>query len=503
MTTITRPIVLLAGALNTLSMAPFKHWPLGLLSAALFYWALKRAKTARNTLLAGLLYGLGYFASSISWTFVSVYEFGNTPLWFAALTTIALIGLLSCYFVGMAWCLFKSPLPSPHGSVCQFANFLILTEWLRSTLFTGFPWALLGQGQVNGPLMGLLPWIGLGGVSYCTAWIGAALAEKKWFMGSLLLGLGLLLSHSTWNWPEKTSLGFSASLVQGNVKPSVKFDPNFSPEQIYESMSQNLPSDLVIWPEAALTTLHPSDYSRAFLNHLDQAYKQRHATLILGLPVLENNRYYNTLLQLGISSGAYQKINLVPFGDFVPFEHFFRGLFGAFDLPLSSFSPGPANQEPLGIRIQNPSSAQPWHFQALPLICYEIIFPDWVQNQVRRHKPRLIVNISEDGWFGHSIGPKQHFEMAKIRAIENQVPVLRATSTGISALIEPTGQAHTLPPQTAAVLNTRVTLYEEKFPTFKALRPSFKQIALGALLLSLCLRYFLKNEPQKRLKQSA
>ncbi|MFM8454740.1 MAG: apolipoprotein N-acyltransferase [Gammaproteobacteria bacterium] len=481
---------LLAGCLHTLSMAPYGLWPLGLLSVAGFYITLEKTKPLKQALSLGLLYGLGYFGTGISWIFVSVYEFGQTPTWFASLSTGLLIFVLALYFVLFAYA-FKKLLPKTAFPGLKFASLWVLMEYLRSWLFTGFPWALLGQGQVNGIFMALFPWIGIFGVSFITALCASLYGAKKWFLASVPIVLagffwgqleGKVINHS--DKIKTVQKKFSLSIVQPNIKPAMKFDPEKQREQelLYHTLSELHPADLVIWPESATTIPYPD--SKVFMDNLDASYKAKPSSLILGAPLEQKNRYYNSLFVLGQSQGLYSKRQLVPFGDFVPFEDWFRGLFGAFDLPLSSFQAGPAAQATVKIQTQN------FSFNIAPLICYEIIFPDLVRQSVQEHKADVIVNISEDGWFGTSIGPKQHFEMARIRSLENGIPVLRATSTGISAVIYPNGRMKTIPAQTTKVLHTDLVL--EKQVLTAAFKIAPLHVALFSLALVLLLLLFAK-----------
>jgi apolipoprotein N-acyltransferase len=223
----------------------------------------------------------------------------------------------------------------------------------------------------------------------------------------------------------------TVALVQPNVPQEHKWDPQwYKPQlsQLREATEPLLGRDLVIWPESAV----PNYYQRAqsFLAPLAERAAQAGTTIITGIPYRPDGGevYYNSVVALGAGSGIYHKQRLVPFGEYVPLERYLRGLIAFFDLPMSSFSWGPAKQPPLRAGA----------YRIAPFVCYEIVYGDMVARDAR--EADLLVTVSNDTWFGSSIGPLQHLQIAQMRGRENGRYVLRATNNGVSAIIDHQGR---------------------------------------------------------------
>lgn len=437
-------LAIFAGGLITLSLAPFNIWPLSLLAPVAFWWLLQNLNT-RQTLLRGWLFGLGVFGSGASWVYVSIHEHGGTPPLLAGMMTWSFVAGLALFFALQAW--IWQRWFSKTSVLISWPALWILMEALRSWLFTGFPWLLLGTAHLTSPFSGWAPVLGVYGISGLSVLAGLLIFYTlkpsqpiKHRAGSLifllvLIAAGLALKHQQWTQPfgEPLTIG----LVQGNIPQEQKWNPAQRQQIIRQhiQLSQQLGEvDLLIWPETALPLL-PEQAAPYLQRALQQAGEQ--AGLITGLPsrAEETGRYHNSLITAGTASGEYHKVKLVPFGEYVPMESQLRGLIEFLDLPMSSFIPGTVH--PANLQVRDTLVA--------PLICYEVAYAGFSARQA--HQSHWLLTVSNDSWFGTSIGPLQHFEMARFRALETARPMARATNNGITALIDHQGQVITRLPQ--------------------------------------------------------
>ena len=447
-------LALLFGALLPLAFAPYSIWPLAMVSPALLLWLWEKTANPKSACALGFCFGLGFFGVGVSWVFVSIHHYGNTSLPLAVLITALFVMLLALFIAVQGYVnkRFFDPRLQPFQYLA-FPGLWVGFEWLRSVVLSGFPWLYLGYAGLDTPLEGYGP---LGSV-YAISWVFAlhSVALRRLCKGSgpdkIASGLLILLLWGGGAYLQKHPFvkalpkTYRVSLVQGNVEPFNKFtreDPIGSTEKIYGTLTQaHWGDDLIIWPEGAIPL--PLPYADAYLKHLDEQARQHGSTLMTGIQVIDKAGHdYNALIALGLGQGLYYKVHLVPFGDFLPFDAWLRGLIGFFDLPMSSFKAGPKNQPLI-------------HTQTLalnPLICYEIAFPEQVRHTLRNSD--AIVNISEDGWFGRSLGPHQHLQIARMRALETGRTVLRATTSGFTAIIDPFGHiVAEAPPFEATVLS--------------------------------------------------
>lgn len=442
---LTSLLALPAGALITLSQAPFDFWFLSLLAPLLLLLLLQNT-TARQAALRGWLFGLGLFGSGASWVYVSIHEHGQASALLASALTLGFVAGLALFFALHAWIWQRwfSKVPPLLG----WPALWVLMEGFRSGFLTGFPWLLLGTAHLESPLSGWVPLLGVYGVSGLAVLTGLlvyyALQPRQalrtrllWLaLAFLLLTSGLLLQQKEWTHPvgEPLQLG----LVQGNIEQEDKWDPAKLRQiiQRYLSLTYQLGDqpDLILWPETALPLL--PDHAGVFLQNA--LLKAKTGTgLISGLPMLADapGRYHNGILATGAATGEYHKVKLVPFGEYVPLEKQLRGLIAFFDLPMSSFDPGqqyPAQLEYAGTRIA-------------PMICYEVAYAGFNAQQARNS--HWLLTISNDSWFGSSIGPLQHFQIARMRALETGRSLARVTNNGITALIDHRGEVVARLPQ--------------------------------------------------------
>ncbi len=429
-----------AGALVTLSLAPFDLWPLGILSCALYGYLLCLCNT-REAIWRGWLYGLGLFGSGASWVYVSIHVHGYASVPLATVLTLAFCAGLALLHALFAWCYVRWVRALPGGMLLGFPALWVLFEWLRSWLLTGFPWLYLGYAHLDTWIAGWAPVFGVFGLSFICAltgiclflsWRSRQLISITTYLGlivTLWLGGGVLKPIE---WVGRASEEpLSVALYQPNIPQEHKWDRAwYQPilEQFETAVEQGYGKDIILWPESAI----PRTYHRArdFLDPIAARAKAFESTLITGIPTrsADGESYYNSIVSLGEGRGQYDKQRLVPFGEYVPLEAWLRGLIRFFDLPMSNFSAGSPDQAPL--RADS--------YRVAPFICYEVVYPDLVA--ANAGDADLLVTISNDSWFGSSIGPLQHLQMARMRALENGRYMLRGTNNGVSAIIDHRGQ---------------------------------------------------------------
>ena len=433
-------VSLLSGAMVTLSLAPFNLWPTGILSCVLYTYLLCTCST-RQAVWRGWLYGLGLFGTGVSWVYVSIHVHGYAPVPLAVFLTAAFCAGLALLHALFAWCYVRYVRSLPGGMLVGFPALWVLFEWLRGWLLTGFPWLYLGYAHIDTWISGWAPVTGVLGLSLICAITGTCL-----FLGwrsrqavacttyavviITLWGGGAVLKPTQWV-ARASETPVSVAIVQPNVPQEHKWDSDwYRPilRQLREATEPVLGRDIVIWPESAI----PNYFQRAqgFLKPIAESARAANTTIITGIPYrpVSGGNYYNSIVAQGYGEGVYHKQRLVPFGEYVPLENLLRGLIRFFDLPMSNFSPGIDNQKPL--RVSG--------YRVAPFICYEIVYGDLVAAGARNSD--LLITISNDSWFGDSIGPLQHLQMAQMRALENGRYLIRGTNNGVSALIDHRGQ---------------------------------------------------------------
>jgi apolipoprotein N-acyltransferase len=436
----------LAGALLTLSLAPFDIWPAAILGCAVYAYLLAGC-TPRQALGRGWLFGIGLFGSGSSWVYVSIHVYGNaSPLLAGALTLLFCAGLALLHAL-QAWVYARFVRILPGGMLIGFASLWVLFEWLRSWLLTGFPWLYLGYAHIDTWLAGWAPILGVYALSFAVAFSAsclflawrsrqtAALVSYGVLLAAMWGG-GLLLKPIEWVVPASPE-PLNVALYQPNIPLERKWDRSAYPQilaQYEQAIRPMFSRDVIVWPESAIPRLYSA--ARDFLDPIARRASVTDTTLITGIVTRDGDgRVYNSIVSLGLGSGQYDKQRLVPFGEYVPLEDWLRGLIDFFDLPMSNFSRGASGQAPL----------QAGNHRVAPLICYEIVYPELVARSARRSE--MLVTISNDTWFGASIGPLQHLQMARMRALENGRYLLRGTNNGVSAIIDHRGTIIDATPQ--------------------------------------------------------
>lgn len=434
-------IALLAGALLPLSFAPFDWWPVGLLSTICLALLLYRS-SARQAFWRSWVFALGMYGTGVSWVFVSIHDFGNASPPFAVLLTFLLVLVLATLFAVPFILLGRYWSRSPATLLLALPALWVLGEWLRSWLFTGFPWLYLGYGHLATWLSGWAPVAGVMGISFILVFTAAAISfvwlERRsgvlslapLLLAGVLWGAGCFLQDVRWTTPHLEPI--RVGLVQGNVPQERKWDPGFLYPTLerYYVMSETLwaDHDWVVWPEAAVPLLYHQ--AQPFLEQVKKRALENEAALITGIlyDSREEYAYYNSMVALGLGAGIYHKQRLVPFGDYVPLRDWFGPVLSLFDLPMSILQPGPATQQ--GLQVGSALAA--------PSICYEIAYPDVVARGAMN--AMILITVSNDAWFGASLGPLQHMQIAQMRALETGRYLIRATNNGVSALVNDKGE---------------------------------------------------------------
>ncbi len=444
--------LVVAGALQTLTFSPFHLWWLGPVSLLLTL-LVTIPLAAKKLFAAGWLTGLGLFGSGASWVYISISEYGNTPIPVAVLLTVAFAAGLALLPALAFWFWGKLAKDSAVRRLILFPAIWILGDWLRGWLLTGFPWLYLGTAHADGPLAGLAPVVGVHGLTFWVAASSAAIFATVWLIARqrhISAGIVAVAALAPWlaapalnrvDWTDISAEPISVAAMQGNIPQQIKWDPEFLKDQIvaYLGMTASYwDTDLILWPETAIPI--PQDQAGKIIDHIEENLGEE-STLITGIPWYGFSEraggftYHNSIMAIGNGEGIYHKQKLVPFGEYVPLEGILRGLIGFFDLPMSSFTRGPENQAPLqanGARV-------------MPFICYEVAYPDFLaRNAVNTD---LLLTISNDGWFGDSVGPLQHLQIARMRALETGRYMIRGTNNGVTAIIDNKGQITARIPQ--------------------------------------------------------
>lgn len=452
-----------AGAAGVFAYAPFEVFPAAFISLGVFVLLLARETRARGGWWVGFAWGLGAFLAGVSWLYVALNRYGGVPAPLAALA-ITLLCAYMALFPAIVAALFVR---LRHGGIVRraalFGGLWILGEILRGWLFTGFPWLAIGYSQTSpSPLAGYLPLIGVYGLGGLVAAVTALLVLAPWRNAvalrlplALALGValgGVALGRVAWTQPQGAPL--TVALAQTNIEQGLKWRPELLAEwlDVNERIADVDHADVVVLPETALPLLFerlPGDY----VANLARRARARDADLILG--VFERDgagRIYNAAISVGAApTQRYAKQHLVPFGEYSP------PLFGWFykmaDIPMSDQTSGGAKQPPLALGGQ----------KIAVNICYEDLFG----RELIRSLPEatLMLNMSNLAWYGQSFAQPQHLQIARVRALETGRPMLRATNTGMTALVLPDGQvAAQLPQFERGVLRVEVRGYQGMTP---------------------------------------
>ena len=451
-------VAFVLGSVTVAGYAPFYFYPLPVVTLAGLFYLWSQSATPRAAAAAGFAFGLGFFLFGVSWVYVSLHDFGAMPAPLAAAATFL-------------FCAFLALLPAAAGyasarpRVSHAARYGLLApaawtlaEWTRGWIFTGFPWLATGYSQVpDSPLAGYAPVLGIYGVTLATAFTagvvvvlqrlaanderGTMNAERKTsFNWRFIVHRSSFIVLAIWiagyglkqvEWTEPAGAPFAASLLQGNVEQEKKWraDRLQSTLTLYETLAKSVNSPLIILPETALP-LFLEQVPRDYLEALAAQARSNGGDVLIGVPErLPSGEYYNSAVTFGAApSQSYRKSHLVPFGEFIPLRPVLGWIVSVLAIPLQDFSRGAADQRPLAIAGQ----------RVAVNICYEDAFGEEIIRQLP--EATVLVNISNVAWFGQSIAPQQHLQIAQARAMETGRTMLRATNTGVTAVVDPRGE---------------------------------------------------------------
>lgn len=429
-----------------LAFSPYDYPLIAILSLACLFYVVRK-NSAIDASLSAYAYGFGMFAIGVNWLHISINLFGGVNLAGAYVITFMLVAFLSLYPALLAYLYQRF-----FGNKSIFVFLIImptlwtLSEWFRSWIFTGFPWLNVGYSQIDTPTAVLAPILGVYGVSFFTAFISSLLVtlifvsnrNRLILTGLLAIGWLALSSLSGIHWTTDKNKKLSVALIQGAIPQEIKWKPEQRQAtlDLYLALSEQYKdSQLIIWPETAIPVLYHQ--AQEFIKSMETTAKMQQRDFLVGIPFndVATNKFYNGIAVIGSTDDIYYKQHLVPFGEFLPFDKWLRPVLDLLEIPMSDFSAGP-KRKPV-VRAANEIIGVS--------ICYEDVFGEEVIAALP--EATLLVNISNDAWFGDSIAPHQHLQMARMRALETGRYMLRATNTGVSAIIDEKGAITVNSPQ--------------------------------------------------------
>ena len=455
-------IPLVAGALCVFGFAPFHAWPVPIVALAVLFYVLAGSGSPLQAALSGFAFGLGLFLGGVSWVYVSLHDYGSMPAVLAAIAVFAVCAYLALFPALAAWAAIRWGGERVGNRLVALTAAFVAFEWLRGWLFTGFPWLTIGTSQVpSSPLAGYATIVGAYGTSLavvgvsalCVAFFSSVrLSRRRYVLLGAIAAIflaGGILKSAVWTSPAGSPVRIA--LLQGNVAQELKWRDDMRVRTLddYARMILAARAAVVVLPETALPAYLdelPPDYLR---NLRDEGQREG-KTILLGTVEREfrgrDFDYFNSVVNLNDpSQHSYQKRHLVPFGEYIPPG--FKFILAVLKIPLSDFTIGPAHPTPL--------SADGVRFGVA--ICYEDIFGEEVIEQLP--DAQVLLNVSNDAWFGHSLAAEQHLQASQMRALETGRWMVRSTNTGVTAAIDETGHVVAQLP-----VFTRGTLLQDVVP---------------------------------------
>jgi len=430
-------IAAILGLLFALGFAPNDLWFISILSLTYLYFLI-RDSNKKELFLIGYSFGIGLWSLGISWLYVSIYFYGNLGFIASTFLTLLFIGIISIYS-GLTLFLY-SYLRFNSKSVAIFSLPIawIAVEYLRSILFTGFPWLISGTMLANTPLDGWTPIIGAQGNTFLLILISSVLYQlvsnlqqsRSPLLLFILFSVLMISSYTLKNfqWTELEGV-VTASVVQTNLELEEKWSTEGvidTKNMIETAIDLGDKGEIIVFPETAL--IFSEKEIKDWLDYIDVKAKQKNITLLTGIIEREGDfKVRNRILGLGEANSYYDKVKLVPFGEFIPFENITGKFFDILGLKLTNTLPG-----------EQIKTINAGNIRISASICYEIAFPGLIRKTAS--DSNLLVTISNDTWFGRSYGPIQHLEIAQNRALEHKKTLVRSTNSGISAFITKEGK---------------------------------------------------------------
>jgi apolipoprotein N-acyltransferase len=463
-------LLILGALLAVIAELPYGGW-IQIPVLSVIWWRLDSQPTAtlKKQFALGLFFGIGYFVTGLWWLYISLHDVGGMN---AALACMGVF-LLSAY-VALYFSLATLAIPFFRKSRLSglfLAASWVIAEFLRGYIFTGFPWMGFAEAQFNGPFAPIAPFFGGLSCTFLMVWASWEIYQfRKHAISSAALIAGLVVITQLagiFSFTKPIGEPISVRLIQGNFEQSLKFNPQEISKQInfYAEAITKEAANLIIIPETAFPWPIPN-LPLGLLSYLQNFSNLSDSNVLLGLigevPTANGMQYSNRAIGLSPNTQAYQydKVHLVPFGEFVPpgFHWFVK----AFHVPMSDFARGRIDQSPLTIIRKDQGD-----IHAAITICYEDIFGGELASRIQHSdKPvNLLINITNLAWFGESQAPTQQLRLSQLRSLETGLPAIRATNTGITAILGPDGQVQkALPEFTQATLSAQVQAYSGKTP---------------------------------------
>jgi len=493
----------IAGILFTLAFAPFDYAYLALAALSLLFASWQNITPGR-AILRGYLFGLGSFGLGVSWVYISIHDFGRANMLSSGLLTGLFVGFWAL-FPALAGYLSVKLLPINRGLIAMMVMPVVwlLIEYFRGYwVLNGFPWLQIAYSQLETPLAGYIPIVGVYGTGFLIALTASAIVfilqtNKHWLLlTTTIVALwttgGVL---QTIKWTDAIGEPILVSLIQGNITQDQKWLPENRLKTLlhYKNMTeQHWDSAVVVWPETSIPA-YLSEVNKWFLLPLSKAAQQHKADLIVSLPAHGNSEdeKYNAVMTLGKETGLYRKKHLLPFGEYLPWQPVSGFILNSLAIKLGNFKPGGIDQPLL----------KAGGYPFITSICYEDAFGD--AGIIGLPGAAYLVNVTNDGWFGNSIEPHQHLQIARMRAMETGRFLLRSTNTGVTAVIAPDGKIISQAPLfKATVLTETITPMGGMTPYVSS---GDKPVILVLMILLFCMivydRSFINNKWFQNLKR--
>ncbi len=491
------------GAATVPGYAPFYFYPIPIITTAAIAVVLLRANTTLQAATIGFAAGFGLLVTGASWAYVSLHVYGGMPVP-AAIASTAFFNAVYAVCPAIAAALIhRIAAPPAARMLILFPAAWALANWMSGWLFTGFPWLALGYSQVpESPLAGFAPIFGVYGVSLVTAFVAGCLAlaylryadsgkygklsgatriraaafSMPIALAAAIVVVGAGLSAIQWSEPigdEPTKV----SLIQGNIPQELKWRPEKALDTLnkYLELARASQADLIVLPETALP-MFGVDLPHGYLGKLADHARSVGGDLLTGVPEFVGpGKYYNSVISLGTSpSQSYRKVHLVPFGDFFPMRWALDWLLSMLDIPMSDFSRGATDQKPIAVAGQ----------KVAVNICYEDVFGEEIIRQLP--EATMLANFTNDAWWGRSLASRQHLQMSQMRSLETGRPMLRATNTGVTAVIDHRGRVqHIAPEFETTVIDAEVYGFTGTTPYMRWGNYAFLLIALALIIASI------------------
>jgi apolipoprotein N-acyltransferase len=445
---------LAAGALFPFSLAPFDYTSLALISLAVLFMAWEGAGLSRAT-LRGFLFGLGQFSVGLYWVYVTLYNYAATTSVEAFLITFAFICLLAGFpaLAGLMGVFLRPAMPAIR-LIVVYPALWIFTEWLRAWMeFPGCPWLQVGYSQLQSIPGAIAPVLGQYGVGlFAVMTVGTVIysarsdcPHRKIALAGLSVAWCLTAFFQGHHWTEPVGQPVKVSLLQGNIPQELKWLSSTTRQTLrwyIDHTVDHWDSDLIVWPETAV----PVHYHnlKSLFDELGEEAVQEKASVLIGVPIYdqETQKKFNGAVAIGLGQGRYLKRHLLPFGEYIPFPGVAGYVAQFMEITHSDFSPGDMHQSPV-------------YVAGLPVgvsICYEDVFGQEILSALP--DALFLVNLTNDGWFGHTIALDQNLQMARMRSLETGRYMIRATNTGLTAIISAGGEIVSMAPRLEAAVLT-------------------------------------------------